>query len=189
MISLTWRRHWLLREDGLWWQRRRTLSSSGNWTGIGASKLARSAVDIGLKIELLLYEQNINYSSVLSLNPLSLLRLCRSNSTNFRTIYGRFRNRVEIGMPYRPGRLHRRTGRYDNSVPTQFLAPVDCFKIPAQKEVIYESVKTSFWQKSYEILHDWSLEGDLLTGFKTGFNCPWHKGVPARICTLYSTVA
>jgi hypothetical protein len=52
----------------------------------------------------------------------------------------------------RPGNLRRLAGRDDNSVPTRFLAPVDCSKIPAQKVVISGSVKTSFWQKSYESL-------------------------------------
>jgi hypothetical protein len=26
-------------------------------------------------------------------------------------------------------------GRYDNPIPTRFLAPIDCLKIPAQEEV------------------------------------------------------
>jgi len=50
---------------------------------------------------------------------------------NFIRIYGDYRNRVGIGLSYLPARLHRWAGRYDNSVPTRFLFPVDCSKIPA----------------------------------------------------------
>ncbi len=32
-------------------------------------------------------------------------------------------NRVGIGLSFRPARQHRLAGRYDNSVPTRFLAP------------------------------------------------------------------
>ena len=42
------------------------------------------------------------------------------------------RNRIGIGLSYRPARLHRLAGRYDNAVPTRFLAPIDCSKIRAQ---------------------------------------------------------
>jgi hypothetical protein len=48
------------------------------------------------------------------------------------------RNRVGIGLSYRPARdcifkLRRSlAGRHDNSVPPRFLAPIDCFKIRAQ---------------------------------------------------------
>ncbi len=41
------------------------------------------------------------------------------------------RNRVGIRLFYRPARLHRLTGRYDDLVPTRFLAPVDYDKIQA----------------------------------------------------------
>jgi hypothetical protein len=41
-------------------------------------------------------------------------------------------NGVEIGLSYRPDRLHRLAGRYENSVPTRFLIPIGCSKIPAQ---------------------------------------------------------
>jgi hypothetical protein len=41
------------------------------------------------------------------------------------------RNGVGIGLSYLPVRLQRRADRYDNSVPTRFLAPIDCSKIPA----------------------------------------------------------
>ncbi len=43
------------------------------------------------------------------------------------------RNRIGIGLrlSYRHARIHRLAGRYDNSVPTRFLAPIDCSKIPA----------------------------------------------------------
>jgi hypothetical protein len=65
----------------------------------------------------------------------------------------RARNRVGIGLSYRPARLHTQpeeigslesipgllksfkiralAGRYDNPFPTRFLAPIDCLKIPA----------------------------------------------------------
>jgi hypothetical protein len=42
------------------------------------------------------------------------------------------RNRVGIGLSYWPARLHRLAGRYDNAVPTRFLAHIDCSKTPAQ---------------------------------------------------------
>ncbi len=29
-------------------------------------------------------------------------------------------------------------GRYDNPIPTRFLAPIDCFNIPAQRRNIFE---------------------------------------------------
>jgi hypothetical protein len=45
---------------------------------------------------------------------------------------GGARNRVGIGLSYRPARLHRLAGQYDNSVPSRFLAPIDCYKIPVQ---------------------------------------------------------
>jgi hypothetical protein len=32
-------------------------------------------------------------------------------------------------MSYRPARLHRLADRYDNSVPTRFLNPIDCRKL------------------------------------------------------------
>ncbi len=47
------------------------------------------------------------------------------------------RNRVGIGLSYGPAMLHRLAGRYDNSVPTRFLTPVDCSKIPAQNFLLY----------------------------------------------------
>ncbi len=42
------------------------------------------------------------------------------------------RNRVGTGLSLRPAGLHRQAGRYDKSVLTRFLAPIDCSKIPAQ---------------------------------------------------------
>jgi hypothetical protein len=41
------------------------------------------------------------------------------------------RNRVGIGLSYRPTNLHRLAGRYYNPLPTQFLAPIDCSEIPS----------------------------------------------------------
>ncbi len=51
------------------------------------------------------------------------------------------RNRVGIGLSYRPARLHRLAESnpwnslnylYENHIPTRFLASIDCSKIPAQ---------------------------------------------------------
>ncbi len=44
-------------------------------------------------------------------------------------------------------------------------------------------VQTVFCQQRNRSRHDWSLERDLWTGFKTGIYGPWHKGVPLRIWT------
>jgi hypothetical protein len=44
------------------------------------------------------------------------------------------RNRVS----YQYVRLHRLACRDDNSVPTLFLAPIDCSKIPAQYSYVYK---------------------------------------------------
>jgi hypothetical protein len=52
------------------------------------------------------------------------------------------RNRVGIGLSYRPAMLHKLTGRCDNSVPTRFLAPVGCSKIPAQSHHAVYSLRT-----------------------------------------------
>jgi hypothetical protein len=41
------------------------------------------------------------------------------------------RNRVGIGLSYRLARLRLLAGQYNNSVPTRFLAPIDCSKILA----------------------------------------------------------
>jgi hypothetical protein len=40
--------------------------------------------------------------------------------------------RVVIGLSYRPASLCLLVGRYDNPIPSRFLAPIDCSKIPAQ---------------------------------------------------------
>jgi hypothetical protein len=47
------------------------------------------------------------------------------------------RNRVGTGLSYWPARLHRLAGRYNNLVPTRFLAPIDCSKIAAQVHTVY----------------------------------------------------
>jgi hypothetical protein len=47
------------------------------------------------------------------------------------------RNRVGIGLSYRPTSLHRLAGRYDNSVHTLFLPPIDCSKLPALIGLVY----------------------------------------------------
>jgi hypothetical protein len=44
----------------------------------------------------------------------------------------RDRNPVGIGLSLRHARVHGRAGRYDNSVPTQLLALIDCSIILAQ---------------------------------------------------------
>ncbi len=55
------------------------------------------------------------------------------------------RNRVGTELSSRPARLCSLAGRYDNPIPTRFLAPIDCYKIPAQdslpvsKELVHEN--------------------------------------------------
>jgi len=41
------------------------------------------------------------------------------------------RNRVGTALSYRHASLCSLAGRYDNPIPTRFLAHIDCFKIPA----------------------------------------------------------
>jgi hypothetical protein len=48
---------------------------------------------------------------------------------NFRTIHVA-RNQVGTESSYRPASLNSLTGRYDNTIPTRFLAPIDSSKIP-----------------------------------------------------------
>jgi hypothetical protein len=61
------------------------------------------------------------------------------------------RNRGGIGLSFRPVRLHRRAemihwnrflGRYDNTIPTRFLAPKDCYKIFCGTDVRFAYEKT-----------------------------------------------
>ncbi len=49
--------------------------------------------------------------------------------------------RIRVGkrLSYRPARLHRLADRCDNSVPNWFLAPIDCFKIPALSSIVRAS--------------------------------------------------
>ncbi len=42
------------------------------------------------------------------------------------------RNRAGTELSSRPARLCSLAGRYDNPIPTRFLAPIDCYKIPAR---------------------------------------------------------
>ncbi len=42
------------------------------------------------------------------------------------------RNRIGTELSSLPARLYSLAGRYDNPIPTRFLAPIDCYKIPAQ---------------------------------------------------------
>jgi hypothetical protein len=71
------------------------------------------------------------------------------------------RSRGGIGLSYRPARLHRRAGRCDNSVPTRFLAPIDCSKIPAPSTDYY----------SPTVLHQFHLLCGL--EFRVGFKWNW----------------
>jgi hypothetical protein len=41
------------------------------------------------------------------------------------------RNRVGIGLSYHSASLFSLAGRYDNPIPTRFLARIDCLTIPA----------------------------------------------------------
>jgi hypothetical protein len=41
------------------------------------------------------------------------------------------RNRVGTELSYRPASLLSLAGRYDSPIPTRFLTPIDCSKIPA----------------------------------------------------------
>ncbi len=60
-------------------------------------------------------------------------RMLGSNPVlDFRTIYKSYMNWVGIGLSYQPARLHSLAGRSVNSVPTWFLAPIDCSKIQTQ---------------------------------------------------------
>ncbi len=58
--------------------------------------------------------------------PFPQLIQCR----NFRTNYGGSEPTLAQGCRYRPVRLYRTAGRYDNPMPTRFLDPIDCSKIP-----------------------------------------------------------
>ncbi len=40
----------------------------------------------------------------------------------------------EFVLIYRPHPVRSLAGRHDNPFPTRFLAPIDCYKIPAQSE-------------------------------------------------------
>ncbi len=63
---------------------------------------------------------------------------------NFITIYGA-RIRVGTELPYRPASLCGTAYRYDNPIPTWFVAPIDCSKIPAQQV----QIGSIFSTKSY----------------------------------------
>jgi hypothetical protein len=43
------------------------------------------------------------------------------------------RNQLGTELFYRSASLSSLAGRYDNPIPTRYLAPIDCSKIPAQK--------------------------------------------------------
>jgi hypothetical protein len=50
----------------------------------------------------------------------------------------RYRNPVVV-WSYRPASLCSLTGRYDNPIPTRFLAAIDCSQIPAQGSILESS--------------------------------------------------
>jgi hypothetical protein len=66
----------------------------------------------------------------------------------FITFYGGLRIHVGIGLSYRPARKHWQAGQYDNSVPTRFLAPIECYRIPAL-DIWRASTITRFLLGSY----------------------------------------
>ncbi len=43
-------------------------------------------------------------------------------------------------------------GQYDNPIPTRFLAPIDCLKIPALLAVIPDGVETGFAQIFHHVV-------------------------------------
>jgi hypothetical protein len=97
-----------------------------------------------------------------------------SQCWNFKQSMGT-RNRVGIGLSYRPARLHSPgrigslesilgllkslkiralAGRYNNPIPTRFLAPIDCFKIPAQELFSCICIVTIFCHCKLRFLFD-----------------------------------
>jgi hypothetical protein len=52
---------------------------------------------------------------------------------NFRTISGG----LGTELSYWAASICILAGRYDNLVPTRFLAPIDCYKIPAEVYTLY----------------------------------------------------
>ncbi len=58
--------------------------------------------------------------------------LCPASSAGILKKSAGARHRVGTELSSRPARLCSLAGRYDNLVPTLFLAPIDCYKIPAQ---------------------------------------------------------
>jgi hypothetical protein len=63
---------------------------------------------------------------------LSPLLIRATQCWNFRKIYMGARNPVGNELTYLPASQCSLVGRYDNPSPTRFLAPIDCYKIPAQ---------------------------------------------------------
>jgi hypothetical protein len=63
----------------------------------------------------------------------------------------RARNPLGIGLSDMPAAagLHRLAGRYDNSVPIRFLAPIDCSKIPALNLYIFQNSLQPHGQQGY----------------------------------------
>jgi hypothetical protein len=60
------------------------------------------------------------------------------------------RNREGIGLSYRLARLHRLAGRYNISVPTRFLAPIDCSKMPGLVYSSLQRTNTENWKKIFK---------------------------------------
>ncbi len=67
------------------------------------------------------------------IDPLLQLEIQESQSPYF-SMFMEPRNRFQ-GM--KSASLFSLAGRYDNPIPTRFLAPVDCLKIPAQASIFW----------------------------------------------------
>jgi hypothetical protein len=60
-------------------------------------------------------------------------------------------------------------GRYDNPIPIRFLAPIDCLKIPAQKEKDHRC-----YRYTCIIQHRWTVPAI------TSYSCPLHTSPPPQ---------
>ncbi len=60
---------------------------------------------------------------------------------------------IDSKEPVPPGCVCSLAGRYDNPIPTLFLAPIDCFKIPAHSD---KKISSS---SSYPVLQQGASEG------------------------------
>ncbi len=80
------------------------------------------------------------------------------------------RNGVGTELSYRPASLCSLAGRYDNPIPSRFLALIDCSKIPALAALIYlykKKKKRGLCGKSFPSAH-MCLWPSLITSFFHG---------------------